>query len=141
MPAVAWAYPAPPPGSRATAPSVPVIPAEAARNYRYALQLQGDSPPWRPVSVFDDGRRVYVVFPRGIVQGEMPPLFVLGSDGEPQIVNSRIHQNVLIVDRLFGAAELRLGSGDRQQVVRIVRIEQRQAATQSADATTGGSPS
>ena len=71
----------------------------------------------------------------------MPPLFVLGSDGEPQIVNSRIHQNVLIVDRLFGAAELRLGSGDRQQVVRIVRIEQRQAATQSADATTGGSPS
>jgi len=93
MPAVAWAYPAPPPGSRTTAPSVPVIPAEAARNYRYGLQAQGSSPPWRPVSVFDDGRRVYVVFPRGIVQGEMPPLFVLGSDGEPQIVNSRIHQN------------------------------------------------
>ena len=141
MPAVAWAYPAPPPGSRTTAPSAPVIPAEAARNYRYGLQVQGNSPPWRPVSVFDDGRRVYVVFPRGIVQGEMPPLFVLGSDGEPQIVNSRIHQNVLIVDRLFGAAELRLGSGDRQQVVRIVRVEQTQAAAQPAGATTGGSPS
>jgi type IV secretion system protein VirB9 len=141
MPAVAWAYPAPPPGSRTTAPSVPVIPAEAARNYRYGLQVQGSSPPWRPISVFDDGRRVYVVFPRGIVQGEMPPLFVLGSDGEPQIVNSRIHQNVLIVDRLFGAAELRLGSGDRQQVVRIVRVEQTQAAAQPAGATTGGSPS
>ena len=90
--------------------------------------MQGDSPPWRPVSVFDDGRRVYVVFPAGIVQGEMPPIFVLGSDGEPQIVNSRIHQNVLIVDRLFGAAELRLGSGKQQQTVRIVRVEQRQAA-------------
>ncbi len=141
MPAVAWAYPAPPPGSRTTAPSVPVIPAEAARNYRYGLQVQGNSPPWRPVSVFDDGRRVYVVFPRGIVQGEMPPLFVLGSDGEPEIVNSRIHQNVLIVDRLFGAAELRLGSGDRQQVVRIVRVEQTQAAAQPDGATTGGSPS
>ncbi|MFN8680263.1 P-type conjugative transfer protein TrbG [Paracoccus sp. P2] len=141
MPAVAWAYPAPPPGSRTTAPSVPVIPAEAARNYRYGLQAQGSSPPWRPVSVFDDGRRVYVVFPRGIVQGEMPPLFVLGSDGEPQIVNSRIHQNVLIVDRLFGAAELRLGSGDRQQVVRIVRVEQTRAAAQPDGATTGGSPS
>ncbi len=111
------------------------------RNYRYGLQVQGNSPPWRPVSVFDDGRRVYVVFPRGIVQGEMPPLFVLGSDGEPEIVNSRIHQNVLIVDRLFGAAELRLGSGDRQQVVRIVRLEQTQAAAQPAGATTGGSPS
>ena len=63
----------------------------------------------------------------------------VGSDGETQIVNSRIHQNILIVDRLFGAAELRLGSGDRQQTVRIVRIEQRQAV-QPANAT-GESPS
>ncbi|WP_336741449.1 P-type conjugative transfer protein TrbG [Aureimonas altamirensis] len=141
MPSVAWAYPAPPPGSRVATPSAPIIPAEAARNYRYGLQVQGDSPPWRPVSVFDDGRRVYVVFPRGIVQGEMPPIFVLGADGEPQIVNSRVHRNVLIVDRLFGAAELRLGSGDRQQVVRIVRMEQRQATAQPARTTTGGSSS
>jgi len=141
MPSVAWAYPSRPAGSRVATPAVPTIPVEAARNYRYGLQVQGDSPPWRPVSVFDDGRRVYVVFPRGIVQGEMPPLFVLGSDGEPQIVNSRIHQNVLIVDRLFGAAELRLGSGTRQQVVRIVRMEQTQAAAQPAGATMRGSPS
>ena len=138
MPAVAWAYPAPPAGQRQSVPAAPVIPAEASRNYRYGLA--GGSPPWRPISVFDDGRRVYVVFPRGIVQGEMPPIFVLGSDGEPQIVNSRIHQNILIVDRLFGAAELRLGSGERQQTVRIVRIEQRQAAAQPARET-GGAPS
>ena len=136
MPSVAWAYPAPPASQRQTVPAAPIIPAEAARNYRYGLT--GDSPPWRPISVFDDGRRIYVVFPRGIVQGEMPPIFVLGSDGEPQIVNSRIHQNILIVDRMFGAAELRLGSGDRQQTVRIVRIEQRQAAQ---PANTGESPS
>jgi type IV secretion system protein VirB9 len=121
MPAIAWAYPAPPASQRITASETPIIPAEAARNYRYGLS--GDNPPWRPVSVFDDGRRVYVVFPRGIIQGEMPPLFVLGSDGKPEIVNSRIHQNVLIVDRLFGAAELRLGSGRRQQTVKIARIQ------------------
>ncbi|QOG06355.1 P-type conjugative transfer protein TrbG [Aureimonas sp. OT7] len=139
MPAVAWAYPAPPAGQRQTVPAAPVIPAEAARNYRYGLT--GDSPPWRPVSVFDDGRRVYVVFPAGIVQGEMPPIFVLGSDGEPQIVNSRVYQNVLIVDRLFGAAELRLGSGTRQQVVRIVRINPTQAAAAQPASATGDSPS
>ncbi|NDV89072.1 P-type conjugative transfer protein TrbG [Aurantimonas aggregata] len=138
MPAVSWAYPAPPAGQRQAVPASPVIPHEAARNYRYGLT--GDSPPWRPISIFDDGRRVYVVFPRGIVQGEMPPIFVLGSDGEPQIVNSRIHQNVLIVDRLFGAAELRLGGGDRQQIVRIVRINQTRAAAQPVSAT-GKSPS
>tara|TARA_R100000365_G_scaffold213_1_gene670 strand:+ start:433 stop:1461 length:1029 start_codon:yes stop_codon:yes gene_type:complete len=141
MPAVAWAYPALPAGQRQTVPAAPVIPAEAVRNFRYALQVQGDSPPWRPVSVFDDGRRVYVVFPRGIVQGEMPPIFVLGTNGEPQIVNSRVHQNVLIVDRLFGAAELRLGSGNPQQVVRIVRTNPTQAAAEPASTTTGGSSS
>jgi P-type conjugative transfer protein TrbG len=135
MPAVAWAYPAPPASQRRAVPAAPIIPAEAARNYRYGLQVQSDTPPWRPVSVFDDGRRVYVVFPAGIVQGEMPPLFVIGFDGEPQIVNTRVHRNVLIVDRLFGAAELRLGSGERQQVVRIVRIEQTPATTQQQGVT------
>ena len=122
MPAVAWAYPQVA-SQRSSIPAAPIIPALAARNYRYGLA--GDTPPWRPVSVYDDGRRVYVEFPRGIVQGEMPPIFVIGSDGEPEIVNSRIHQNILIVDRLFGAAELRLGSGNRQQTVRIVRTDGR----------------
>lgn len=126
MPAVAWAYPAPPASQRASIPTTPITPAAAARHYRYGIT--GDTPPWRPVTVYDDGRRVYVEFPRGIVQGEMPPFFVLGSDGEPQIVNSRVHQNILIVDRIFGAAELRLGSGDRQQTVRIVRTDGKPAS-------------
>ena len=141
MPAVAWAYPAPPASQRVTAPAAPIIPVETARNYRYGLT--GDNPPWKPLTVFDDGRRVYVVFPRGIIQGEMPPLFVIGSGGEPEIVNSRIYQNVLIVDRLFGAAELRLGSGKRQQTVRIVRIQPGQTAAAASGHTTakGGAPS
>ena len=126
MPTIAWAYPEPPTAQRANVPATPVIPAASVRRYRYGLT--GDTPPWRPISVYDDGRRVYVEFPRGIVQGEMPPIFVLGSDGEPQIVNSRIYQNILIVDRIFGAAELRLGSGDRQQTVRIVRTDGRPAS-------------
>lgn len=126
MPAVAWAYPAPPASQRANFPATPIIPAAAGRHYRYGIT--GDTPPWRPTSVYDDGRRVYVEFPRGIAQGEMPPIFVLGTDGEPQIVNSRIYQNVLIIDRIFGAAELRLGSGDRQQTVRIVRTDGRPAS-------------
>jgi type IV secretion system protein VirB9 len=123
MPAVAWAYPQLPASQRQGVPATPVIPAAAARNYRYALS--GGNPPWRPTAVYDDGRRVYIEFPRGIVQGEMPPLFVIGSEGELQIANSRIYRNILIVDRLFGAAELRLGSGDRQQTVRISRSDGR----------------
>lgn len=121
MPAVAWSYPAQKAGLLQTIATTPAIPVFAVRNYRYGLT--GDSPPWKPVNVYDDGRRVYVEFPRGIVQGEMPPIFVIGPDGEPEITNSRVYQNVLIVDRLFGAAELRLGAGKRQQTVRIVRID------------------
>ncbi len=133
MPAVAWAYPAEPTRPRLPLLQRPTIPPEADRNYRYGLQ--GDSPPWRPVAVFDDGRRVYVVFPTGIAQGEMPPLFVIGPDGQGQIVNTRVWGNVLIVDRLFGAAELRLGE-TRQEVVRIVRmdgVEHRRAGPDDAE--------
>jgi P-type conjugative transfer protein TrbG len=86
------------------------------------LRLAGRHPPWRPVSVFDDGRRVYVVFPPGIAQGEMPPLFVIGADGRGQIVNTRVLGNVLIVDRLFGAAELRLGKGSNRSYGSYGRI-------------------
>ncbi|MDG4887846.1 MULTISPECIES: P-type conjugative transfer protein TrbG [unclassified Mesorhizobium] len=121
MPAVAWAYPAKPAGERQTVPATPMIPGLAARNYRYGLK--GGTPPWKPVAVYDDGRRVYVEFPQGIVQGEMPPIFIIGPDGEAEIANGRVYQNMLIVDRLFGAAELRLGSGKRQQIVRIVRVD------------------
>ena len=139
MPAVSWHYPNSysAAGQRCAVPVAPVIPTAGARNYRYGLQIEGTSPPWRPVSVFDDGRRVYVVFPRGIAQGEMPPLFVVGPEGEPEIVNSRVHGNVLIVDRLFGVAELRLGSGKRQQVVRIHRLQPDQQAVAPAGGHVG----
>ena len=62
--------------------------------------------------------------PRSLAQGEAPPLFVIGAEGDGQLVNYRMRQNYYIVDRLFGAAELRLGS-DSQQVVRISRTDGR----------------
>ncbi|WEJ79836.1 P-type conjugative transfer protein TrbG [Paracoccus versutus] len=144
MPAVSWHYPETSSSTathRRTVSAAPVIPAAAARNHRYGLQIEGANPPWRPVSVFDDGRRVYVVFPRGIVQGEMPPLFVIGPEGKPEIVNSRSHGNVLIVDRLFGVAELRLGSGKRQQVVRIHRLQPAKQAVVPTDGRVGAGTS
>ena len=88
-------------------------------NFRY--RIEGDRPPWRPRRAFDDGRQVFIEFPRGIGQGEMPPLFVIGPEGEGQLVNYRIRRNYMVVDRLFAAAELRLG--DRQRAVRIVRTD------------------
>ena len=125
MPAVAWSYPQVA-SQRLLVPATPTLPPVAARHYRYTLT--GGNPPWRPISVYDDGRHVYVEFPHGIVQGEMPPIFVIGSDGQPQIVTTRIFNNVLIVDQLFAAAELRLGSGSHQQTVRIARPDGRHSS-------------
>lgn len=53
-------------------------------------------------------------------QGEAPPLFVVGPLGDSQLVNYRVSGNHYIVDRLFAAAELRLGENP-QQIVRISR--------------------
>ena len=122
MPSVAWFYPEDRTERARAVPPTPVLPDPTQRRYRYTLE--GDNPPWRPVGVYDDGRKIYVEFSPGIVQGEMPPLFVVGPDGKPEIVNYRTYRNVLIVDRLFAAAELRLG-GDTQQRVRIIRSDGR----------------
>jgi len=93
-----------------------------ALNFRY--RIEGDKPSWRPLRVFDDGKQVFIEFPRGIAQGEMPPLWVIGAEGDAQLVNYRVQGSHMIVDRLFAAAELRLGA-DPQQVVRIVRADGR----------------
>jgi len=93
-----------------------------ALNFRY--RIEGDNPAWRPLRAFDDGRQVFIEFPRGISRGEMPPLWVIGAEGGAELVNYRVQGNHMIVDRLFAAAQLRLG-GEHQKTVRIVRTDGR----------------
>lgn len=93
----------------------------SALNFRY--KIQGDNPPWRPLRAFDDGKKVYIEFPAGIAQGDMPPLFVIGPDGGSDLVNYRVHGNDMIVDTLFAAAVLQMGNADSEQRVRIIRTD------------------
>lgn len=104
-------------------------------NFRY--RIEGDAAPWRPLRAFDDGSKVYIEFPSGIGQGEMPPLFVVGPSGKSELVNYRARQNYYVVDRLFAAAELRLGDKDSERRVRIVRTDGRKA-TQKTVLFSGG---
>ena len=91
-------------------------------NFRY--DVSGDAAPWRPLRAFDDGHQVFIEFPRGIAQGEMPPLFVVGNDGESsELVNYRVRGHYMVVDRLFAAAELRFGSDKDERRVRISRSD------------------
>lgn len=128
MASVSWDYPHDRllalQGSPRAAAAVSPTDGIALDRLRFRYAITGDSPPWRPVSAFDDGAKVYIQFPAGIAQGELPPLFVVGPTGENQLVNARFRAPYYVVDRLFGAAELRLG-GEHQQVVRIERTDGR----------------
>ena len=123
MPSIAWSYPEDPllalneRGRRA-----PVASDVAVERLNFDYRIEGDRPEWRPLRAFDDGRQVFIEFRPGLAQA--PPLFVTGADGQAELVNFRMKGRYYVVDRLFGAAELRLG-GKRQQVVRIVRDDLR----------------
>jgi len=94
-------------------------------NFDY--RIEGDNPAWRPVRVFDDGRKVFIQMPAGIRQTEAPPLFILGGRNRTQLVNYRVRGNYYIVDRLFERAEMRLGEKD-QTIVRIEKGETRRVS-------------
>ncbi len=129
MAAISWTYPAAEllaleAKNRRAEAAAPVDLGLSLENLRFRYAMTGDDPSWRPVQAFDDGSKVYIQFPRRIDQGEMPPLFVVGPDGGNELVNYRVRGAYYIVDRLFAAAELRLGE-DPQQVVRISRTDGR----------------
>lgn len=127
MAAISWTYPQ----DRLVALRRQNLEAEQARpvadgvsltNLRFRYTISGDSPPWKPVRAWDDGAKVYIEFPARLDQGEAPPLFVIGPLGDSQLVNYRVSGHHYIVDRLFAAAELRLGEKP-QQIVRISRTD------------------
>ena len=89
-----------------------------ALNFNYSIS--GDRPSWRPLRAFDDGGRTYIEFPASIAVGEAPPLFLVDGEDTVSLVNYRVRGRYYVVDRIFDAAELRLGA-KKQAVVRITR--------------------
>ena len=131
MASVSWSYPADElialrrdAAAVEAAQPVAVSTLDALANLNFGYRISGDKVPWRPVRVFDDGRQTFVEFPAGIEQAELPPLWVIGASGEPELVSTRLSGRYIVVDRLFSAAELRLGA-KKQKVVRIERTEGR----------------
>jgi type IV secretion system protein VirB9 len=126
MASISWTYPqdALLALSRAEGAAPPLLSAAGANleSLNFGYSIEGDNPSWRPVRAFDDGTQVFIEFPANLAQGEAPPLFVRGTSGRAELVNYRVRGLYYVVDRLFAAAELRLGER-RQQVVRIVRTD------------------
>lgn len=109
--------------------ATPVADGIAPDQLRFNYAISGDRPAWRPLRAFDDGRQTYVEFPASLAVGEAPPLFLVDRKGEAQLVNYRLQGRFYVVDRIFDAAELRLGL-KRQEVVRITRVGETSARRQ-----------
>jgi type IV secretion system protein VirB9 len=129
MAAISWIYPqdrliALRKQNAEAAAAEPPAAGVAVESLKFRYAISGDAPPWRPARAWDDGSKVYIEFPERLDQGEAPPLFVVGPLGDHQLVNYRVRANRYIVDRLFAAAELRMGEAP-QLVVRITRTDVR----------------
>jgi type IV secretion system protein VirB9 len=71
-------------------------------------------PDWTPTEVWDDGHKTYIQLPRGVLQMEYPTVF----EGSTYIVNYRVNENVMILDKLVKKASLRL-NGKRVSIVKL----------------------
>lgn len=123
MTGIAWEYPQQEIHTNTAAPLKQEETQEglALERLDFRYDITGPRVPWRPLRVFDDGSKVYIQFPPDIAQHDLPPLFLLDGHGATQLVNYRVRSPYYIIDRLFNAAELRIGDG-KFQTIRIKRV-------------------
>lgn len=95
-------------------------------NLSFDYEIDG-SVAWKPVRVFNDGRKTIIEMPQAMQQTESPSLLVVRKDGglftddETVIVNYRVQGNRYIVDTVFDKAILIAGVGRSQDRVTIQR--------------------
>ena len=92
----------------------------------FAYSVSGKAP-WKPVRVYNDGRKTIIQMPTTISQSEAPTLLVvrensgLMSKNEEVLVNYRVQGDRYIVDSVFDRAVLIAGVGRNQTRVVIQR--------------------
>lgn len=91
-------------------------------SFNYAISGKAG---WKPLRVYDDGRRTVIEMPAAFRQTEAPVLQVVrggtGGKEEPVMVNYRVQENRYIVDAVFDKAVLLAGTGRAQKRVTIAR--------------------
>ena len=94
-------------------------------NLNFNYRLQGHAR-WKPIRVYNDGKKTIIEMPKAMKQTEAPALLVLRDRGlfkssEKVMVNYRVQGSRYIVDLVFDKAMLVVGSGSSQQKVTITR--------------------
>jgi type IV secretion system protein VirB9 len=70
-------------------------------------------PEWQPTEVWDDGHKTYIRLPRGVLQKEYPTVF----EKSNYIINYRVSENIMILDKLISNVTLRL-NGKRVKITK-----------------------
>ena len=97
------------------------------RALSFNYELEGDSPAWKPVRVYNDGLQTVIEMPFAVRQTEAPTLLVVRAEGglftDDEVVQVNFHTDgtKYLVDMVFDIADLISGVGSTQQKVRIRR--------------------
>jgi type IV secretion system protein VirB9 len=113
MPKVRWRYPEtamPKNFARAqtedtTNDAIGIDPRFLSFNYKITHALFG-KPRWLPELAYDDGKKTYITFPEGTLQGEMPAVF----EERNNMLNYRVARNVIIIDKLVEKITIKIGN-------------------------------
>ena len=94
-------------------------------NLDFDYEVTGDDVAWKPVRVYNDGKKTIIEMPSTMNSNESPALLVTRynktSRNSEQLVNYRVQNNRYIVDALFYEAELVSGVGSEQDKVTVRR--------------------
>jgi type IV secretion system protein VirB9 len=70
-------------------------------------------PEWQPTEAWDDGHKTYIRLPKGVLQKEYPTVF----EESNYIINYRVSENIMILDKLVSNVTLRL-NGKRVRIIK-----------------------
>ena len=124
---VRWHYPEERPPVPVEEPPSLVPRPDAPARYHVGYTVTSPrlpAPVWTPRQIADDGKKLYILYPEIALFDTVPLVRELGVNG-PQLLNSRQVLNVLILDKLAGRLELRVGVGEQAEVVTVSRGELR----------------
>jgi type IV secretion system protein VirB9 len=80
---------------------------------------------WKPVRVWDDGVKTYIQFRKGSTRKSVEaPVFVVYEKRKEILVNYHVANDLYIVDRIFSAGALIVGTGKNQDRVIIKRVKE-----------------
>jgi type IV secretion system protein VirB9 len=92
-------------------------------NIRYDYRIKGDPKlSWYPVSVFDDGHKVFIRMSDHVDRSQLPVFMTVDQSGQTELVNYRYFKPYYVIDTLFDQGVLILGTDKYRQTVRLIKV-------------------